>query len=73
MRIRSIESNTHSSNKADLRHRALWGKAVGMRSEITPPDATPDQLWQRVEAADLMYPKNTSKVSLNKCRDLWQR
>ncbi|GFT23052.1 transposable element Tcb1 transposase [Trichonephila clavipes] len=28
--------------------------------------ATPDQLWQRVEAAwSLLYPKNTSKVSLN--------
>ncbi|GFS67848.1 hypothetical protein TNCV_2295131 [Trichonephila clavipes] len=33
-------------------------------TQITPPAATPDQLWQRVQAAlGLLYPKNTSKVS----------
>ncbi|GFV52621.1 hypothetical protein TNCV_2872921 [Trichonephila clavipes] len=41
---------------------------------ITPPAATPEQLWQRVEAAfGLLYPKNISKVSLNQCRSVWQR
>ncbi|GFX93766.1 transposable element Tcb1 transposase [Trichonephila clavipes] len=43
-------------------------------TQITPPVATPDQLWQREEAAfGQLYPKNTSKVSLNQCRSVWQQ
>ncbi|GFW96278.1 transposable element Tcb1 transposase [Trichonephila clavipes] len=38
-------------------------------TQITPPAAIPDQLWQ----LDLLYRKNTSKVSLNQCRGVWQR
>ncbi|GFX21503.1 transposable element Tcb1 transposase [Trichonephila clavipes] len=45
------------------------GPALGIM--ITPPAATPDQLWQRLEAAwSTVYPKNTSKVSLNQCRSV---
>ncbi|GFW56854.1 transposable element Tcb1 transposase [Trichonephila clavipes] len=40
----------------------------------TPPSATPDKLWQYVEAAlSLLYPKDTSKVSLIQCRGVWRR
>ncbi|GFY12775.1 transposable element Tcb1 transposase [Trichonephila clavipes] len=44
----------------------MWPMVDQRLTQITPPAATPDQLWQRVEAAfGLLYPKNTSKVSLN--------
>ncbi|GFX35558.1 transposable element Tc1 transposase [Trichonephila clavipes] len=33
-------------------------------TQITPPAATPDQLWKLL---GLLYPKNTSKISLNQC------
>ncbi|GFV60626.1 hypothetical protein TNCV_45781 [Trichonephila clavipes] len=43
-------------------------------TQITPPAATPDQLWQRGETVfGLLYRKNTSKVFLNQCRGVWQR
>ncbi|GFX42599.1 transposable element Tcb1 transposase [Trichonephila clavipes] len=46
----------------------MWSMVAQRLTQITPPAATPDQLWQRVEAAFiLLYPKNTSKVSLNQC------
>ncbi|GFS92529.1 transposable element Tcb1 transposase [Trichonephila clavipes] len=52
----------------------MWSMVAQRLTQITSPAATPDQLWQRVEAAFvLLYPKNTSKVSLNQCRGLWQR
>ncbi|GFY14158.1 transposable element Tcb1 transposase [Trichonephila clavipes] len=52
----------------------LWSMVAQRVTQITPPAAPPDQLWQRVEAAfGLLYPKNTPKVSLNQCRDVWQR
>ncbi|GFV30889.1 hypothetical protein TNCV_4013231 [Trichonephila clavipes] len=34
-------------------------------TQIIPPAATPDQLWNGVEAAWSAVPRNTSKVSLN--------
>ncbi|GFU88931.1 transposable element Tcb1 transposase [Trichonephila clavipes] len=47
----------------------IWSKVAQRLPQITPPAATPDQLWQRVEAAfGLLYPKNTSEVPLNQCR-----
>ncbi|GFS81445.1 transposable element Tcb1 transposase [Trichonephila clavipes] len=50
----------------------MWAMVSRRLTQITPPAATPDQLWQRVEAAfGLLYPKNTSKVSLNQCRGVW--
>ncbi|GFV91676.1 transposable element Tcb1 transposase [Trichonephila clavipes] len=52
----------------------IWSMVAQRLTQITPPAATPDQLWQRVEAAfGLLYPKNTSKVSFNQCRGVWQR
>ncbi|GFS82620.1 RNase H domain-containing protein [Trichonephila clavipes] len=52
----------------------MWSMVAQRLTQITPPAATPDQLWQRVEAAfGLLYPKNTSKVSLNQCQGVWQR
>ncbi|GFX72675.1 transposable element Tcb1 transposase [Trichonephila clavipes] len=50
-----------------------WAMVAQQLTQITPPAATPDQLWQRVEAAfGLPYPNNTSKVSLNQCRGVCQ-
>ncbi|GFY27202.1 transposable element Tcb1 transposase [Trichonephila clavipes] len=54
----------------------MWFMVAQRLTQITPPAAAPDQLWQRLEAALgllLLYPKNTSKVSLNQCRGMWQR
>ncbi|GFV43072.1 transposable element Tcb1 transposase [Trichonephila clavipes] len=51
----------------------MWSIFAQRLTEIAPPAATPDQLWQRVELLGLLYPKNTSKVSLNQCRGVWQR
>ncbi|GFV29849.1 transposable element Tcb1 transposase [Trichonephila clavipes] len=50
----------------------MWSMVAQRLTQITPPAATPDQLWQRVEAAWSVYPKNTSKVSLNQYLDVWQ-
>ncbi|GFX44125.1 hypothetical protein TNCV_4119211 [Trichonephila clavipes] len=41
--------------------------------QTTPPAATPDELWPRVAAAWSSDPKNTSKVSLNQYRGVYQR
>ncbi|GFX25011.1 transposable element Tcb1 transposase [Trichonephila clavipes] len=51
----------------------MLSMVVQRLTQFTPPAATPNQLWQRVEAAWLLFPKNTSKVSLNQCRGVWQR
>ncbi|GFW91213.1 hypothetical protein TNCV_3301891 [Trichonephila clavipes] len=51
----------------------MWSMVAQCLTQITPPAATPDQLWQRVEAAWSAYPKNTSKVSLNQGRGVRQR
>ncbi|GFW98164.1 transposable element Tcb1 transposase [Trichonephila clavipes] len=42
----------------------MWSMVAQRLTQITPPSPTPDQVWQRVEAAlGLLYPKYTSKVS----------
>ncbi|GFX74567.1 transposable element Tcb1 transposase [Trichonephila clavipes] len=52
----------------------MWSMVAQRLTQITPPDATPDQLWQRMEAACSAVPhKNTSQVSLNQCRGLWKQ
>ncbi|GFW56575.1 DUF4817 domain-containing protein [Trichonephila clavipes] len=52
----------------------MWPMVSPRLNQITPPISTPDQLWQRVEAAfGLLYPKTISKVSLNQWRGVWQR
>ncbi|GFY20811.1 hypothetical protein TNCV_1120451 [Trichonephila clavipes] len=47
----------------------MWSMVAQRLTQITPPAATPDQLWQRVEAAWSAVPQ----VSLNQCRGVWQR
>ncbi|GFY33253.1 transposable element Tc1 transposase [Trichonephila clavipes] len=67
-----IELFTWSARSPDLSPIENMGFMVAQRlTQITPPAATPDQLWQRV--LGLLYPKNTSKVSLNQCRGWWQQ
>ncbi|GFV72853.1 transposable element Tcb1 transposase [Trichonephila clavipes] len=51
----------------------MWSMVAQRLPQIAPPAATPDQLWQRVKLLDLLYPKYTSKFSLNQCRGVWQR
>ncbi|GFY10376.1 transposable element Tcb1 transposase [Trichonephila clavipes] len=51
----------------------MWSMVSQRLTQITPPAAKPDQIWQRVEAAWSAVPQNTSKVSLNQCRGVWQR
>ncbi|GFT36506.1 transposable element Tcb1 transposase [Trichonephila clavipes] len=44
----------------------MWSMVAQRLTQITPAAASPDQLWQFVESAfGLLYPKNTSKFSLN--------
>ncbi|GFT31312.1 transposable element Tc3 transposase [Trichonephila clavipes] len=50
----------------------MWSMVAQRLTQITLPAATPDQLWQRVELLGLLYPKNTSKVSLIQCRGVSQ-
>ncbi|GFT63689.1 transposable element Tcb1 transposase [Trichonephila clavipes] len=41
----------------------MWSMVAQRLTKITPPAATPYQLWQRVKAAwGPLYPNNTSKV-----------
>ncbi|GFT26180.1 transposable element Tcb1 transposase [Trichonephila clavipes] len=45
----------------------MWSMVAQRLTQNTPPAATPDQLcnvWK-------LYPKNTSKISLNQCRVVW--
>ncbi|GFV81124.1 transposable element Tcb1 transposase [Trichonephila clavipes] len=51
----------------------MWSMVAQRLTQITPAAATPEQLWQCVEAAWSAVPKNTSKVSLNQFRFVWQR
>ncbi|GFV45861.1 transposable element Tcb1 transposase [Trichonephila clavipes] len=51
----------------------MWSMFAQRLTQITPPAATPDQLCNVWKLLALLYPKNTSKVSLNQCRGVWQR
>ncbi|GFS69269.1 transposable element Tcb1 transposase [Trichonephila clavipes] len=47
----------------------MWHMVFQRLTQVTSPSATPDQLWQRVEAACSAVPQeHSSKVSLNQCR-----
>ncbi|GFV86147.1 transposable element Tcb1 transposase [Trichonephila clavipes] len=51
-----------------------WSMVAQRLTQITPPAATPDQLWQRVVAAWSAVPQEHTEVSfLNQCRGVWQR
>ncbi|GFX26599.1 transposable element Tcb1 transposase [Trichonephila clavipes] len=51
----------------------MWSMVAQRMTQITPPAALPDQLGNVRKLLGLLYPKNTSKVSLNQCRGVWQR
>ncbi|GFX42142.1 transposable element Tcb1 transposase [Trichonephila clavipes] len=52
----------------------MWFMVAQRLTQITPPAATSDQLWQHAEASWSAVPQeHTSKVSLNQCRGVWQR
>ncbi|GFT34553.1 transposable element Tcb1 transposase [Trichonephila clavipes] len=51
----------------------MWSMVDQQMTQITPQAATSDNLGQRVEAAWSAVPQNTSKISLNQCRGVWQR
>ncbi|GFU79706.1 transposable element Tcb1 transposase [Trichonephila clavipes] len=42
----------------------MWSMVAQRLNQITPPSATPDQLWQRVEAAWVAVPPRTHPKSL---------
>ncbi|PRD23610.1 UNVERIFIED_CONTAM: Transposable element Tcb1 transposase [Trichonephila clavipes] len=70
--IELLPSSARSPDLSPIEN--MWSMVAQRLTQITPPAATPDQFWQSVEAAfGLLYPKNTSKVSLNQCRGVWQR
>ncbi|GFU57681.1 transposable element Tcb1 transposase [Trichonephila clavipes] len=53
----------------------MWSMVVQRLTQITPPPQLPHQInfgnvWKLL---GLLYPKNTSKVSMNQCRGVWQR
>ncbi|GFW98245.1 transposable element Tcb1 transposase [Trichonephila clavipes] len=50
----------------------MWFMVAQRLIQITPPPATPDYLWQSVEAdCSAASHKNASNVSLNQCRSVW--
>ncbi|GFW52194.1 transposable element Tcb1 transposase [Trichonephila clavipes] len=60
----------HSPDLSPIKN--MWFMVAQRLTQITPPAATPDQLWNVWKLLGLLYPKNTSKVSLNQCRGVWQ-
>ncbi|GFT19482.1 transposable element Tcb1 transposase [Trichonephila clavipes] len=46
----------------------MWSMVAQRLTQITPLVATPDQLCNVWKLLGLLYPQNTSKVSLKKCR-----
>ncbi|GFV89154.1 transposable element Tcb1 transposase [Trichonephila clavipes] len=46
----------------------MWSMVAQRLTQITSPAATPDQLWQRVEAAWSAVPQEHIQSLLNKCR-----
>ncbi|GFW20032.1 transposable element Tcb1 transposase [Trichonephila clavipes] len=53
----------------------MWSMVAQRLTQIRPPAAIPDQLWQRVEASwpVVPFPPQTHPKSLNQCRGVWQR
>ncbi|GFV22148.1 transposable element Tcb1 transposase [Trichonephila clavipes] len=50
----------------------MWSVVAQRLTQITPPAATPDQLWDRVQAVWSAEAQEHIKVSLNQCRGVWQ-
>ncbi|GFX02269.1 hypothetical protein TNCV_138451 [Trichonephila clavipes] len=51
----------------------MWSMVAQRLTQITTLAATPDQFSYVWKLLGLLYPMNTSKVSLNQCRGMWQR
>ncbi|GFY12858.1 transposable element Tc1 transposase [Trichonephila clavipes] len=49
-----------------------WSMVAQRLTQITPPAATPDQLYNVWKLFSLLHPKNASKISWNQCRGVWQ-
>ncbi|GFY15408.1 transposable element Tcb1 transposase [Trichonephila clavipes] len=50
----------------------MWSMVAQRLTQITPPAAAPDQVWQSVECLVYCIPRTHPK-SLNQCRGVWQR
>ncbi|GFX53559.1 transposable element Tcb1 transposase [Trichonephila clavipes] len=50
----------------------MWFMVAQRLTQITPPAATSDNFGNVWKLFGQLYPKNTSKVSLNQCRGVWQ-
>ncbi|GFW56401.1 hypothetical protein TNCV_2089081 [Trichonephila clavipes] len=51
----------------------VWSMLAQRVARGTLPTATPDQLWQYVEAAWTAVPQGYIQTSLTLCRGVWQR
>ncbi|GFT19739.1 transposable element Tcb1 transposase [Trichonephila clavipes] len=51
----------------------MWSMVTQRLTQITPPAATPDQLWQRVEASWSAVPQEYIQSLSNQCQGMWQR
>ncbi|GFU95584.1 transposable element Tcb1 transposase [Trichonephila clavipes] len=51
----------------------MWSMVAQRLTQFTPPAATPVNFGNVWKLLGLLYLKNTSKVSLNQCRGVWQR
>ncbi|GFW25922.1 hypothetical protein TNCV_1328781 [Trichonephila clavipes] len=54
----------------------MWSMVAQRLTQITPPAATPDQLWQRVEAAWSAVPQELIQSlfeSMPRLRQLWSK
>ncbi|GFU49625.1 uncharacterized protein TNCV_4143931 [Trichonephila clavipes] len=51
----------------------MWSMVAQQLTQITPPAATPDQLWQRVEVAWSAVPQEHIQSLFESMPRLWQR
>ncbi|GFX95097.1 transposable element Tcb1 transposase [Trichonephila clavipes] len=51
----------------------MWSMVAQRLTQISPPAATPVNFGNVWKLLGLLCPKNTSKVSMNQCRSVWQR
>ncbi|GFX73514.1 transposable element Tcb1 transposase [Trichonephila clavipes] len=63
MQIELLPWTARSSDLSPIEN--MWFMGDQRLTQITPSAAPPDQIWQLLELLGLLYPKNTSKVSLN--------
>ncbi|GFU88256.1 transposable element Tcb1 transposase [Trichonephila clavipes] len=66
--IELLPCPAHSPDLSPIEN--MWFMVAQRLTQIIPPAALLDLLWKLL---GLLYPKNTSKVSLNQCRGVCQR